>query len=77
VEGGDGLEVPKKFLSEALRVVKPTGRIVMLLNDEAEVEVFRRACAGKGFGLRRVGSKRMFFEELSVYEASAVPASLV
>ncbi|MDA4121333.1 MAG: methyltransferase domain-containing protein [Thaumarchaeota archaeon] len=72
VEGGDGLEVPKKFLSEALRVVKQTGRIVMLLNDEAEVDAFRRVCAGKGFGLRRIGSKRMFFEELSVYEASSV-----
>ena len=71
VEGGLGLEVPERFLVEALRVVKPSGSIVMLLNNDADVEPFRRICAGKGFVLRKATSRRMFFEELSVYVASA------
>ena len=71
VEGGEGLEVPLKFLSEALRVVKPDGKVMMLLNDDAELSKFSKACAGSGFRLQRVASRRVFFEELSVYVASA------
>jgi release factor glutamine methyltransferase len=71
VEGGIGLEVPKRFLEEALRVVRPAGRVVMLLNDQADIDEFGRICASRGFILKRIGSRRVFFEELSVYEASA------
>ncbi|HEV2226224.1 MAG TPA: hypothetical protein VGR56_05390 [Nitrososphaerales archaeon] len=71
VEGGLELEVPLKFLKEALRVVRPEGRVVMLLNDEAELAKFEEACAGSGFRLRQVASLRVFFEELSVFVASA------
>lgn len=71
VEGGEGLEVPLKFLREALRVVKPDGKVMMLLNDDAELSKFNEVCAGSGFRLQRVASRRVFFEELSVYVASA------
>ena len=71
VEGGIGLEVPKRFLEEALRVVRPTGRVVMLLNDQADIDEFARVCAARGFILRIIGSRRVFFEELTVCEASA------
>jgi release factor glutamine methyltransferase len=76
VEGGTGLEVPRKFLEEALRVVKSDGRVVMLLNDQADMREFGRVCAARGFELRRISSMRVFFEELSVYEASARPKVL-
>ena len=72
IDGGGGLEVPKMFLEEALRVVRTTGRVVMLLNDHADICEFERTCAASGFYLRRIRSKRVFFEELSVYEASAM-----
>jgi release factor glutamine methyltransferase len=75
VEGGIGLEVPQRFLEEALRVVRPAGRVVMLLNDQADIDEFGRICADRGFILKRIGSRRVFFEELSIYEASA--ASLI
>jgi methylase of polypeptide subunit release factors len=71
-QGGEGLEVPKSFLREALRVVKKEGKVVFLLNQEAAVPEFDDICASAGFGLRRVASMKMFFEELAVYEASAL-----
>jgi len=71
VEGGKNLEVPKAFLREALRVVKRTGRIVFLLNDEADTEEFEEICSESSFAMALVATKRVFFEELSVYSAAA------
>jgi release factor glutamine methyltransferase len=72
VEGGRGLEVPMKFLREALRVVGREGSVLMLLSQEAKVEDFAEACSRAGFVLRRTGSWKGFFEELAVYEARHV-----
>jgi release factor glutamine methyltransferase len=69
VDGGLDLEVPGKFMNEALRVVKPTGRIVFLLSHEADLDRFDRVCITKRFNVRRVAAERGFFEELSVYVA--------
>ena len=69
VDGGRDLEVPKKFMREALRVVRSSGSVLFLLNDEAEVYEFEEICNVVGFHLERVKSKRLFFEELTVYSA--------
>jgi release factor glutamine methyltransferase len=69
VDGGENLEVPIKFLEEALRVVKRRGAVLMLLNDEADLSAFREECARSGFDLERVTTRRAFFEELAVYAA--------
>jgi hypothetical protein len=61
-----------KFLRDALRAVKPTGRIVMLLNDQAPIGEFEAECLRHGFKLSRVATRHLFFEELCVYEASAL-----
>ena len=71
VEGGAGLEVPKAFLREALRAVKREGRVVFLLNDEADMGEFQELCAEASFSLQPVAGKRLFFEELTVYSADA------
>jgi methylase of polypeptide subunit release factors len=71
VEGGERLEVPLMFFAEALRVVKPGGKILMLLNDEANLTDFRGICEASGFRMERVSSQRVFFEELAVYLASS------
>jgi len=68
---GPGLEVPLAFLEEALRVVRNDGRVVLLLNQEADLTAFEKACGARGFELRRVASARLFFEVLSVYEAAS------
>ena len=70
VEGGKHLEVPKKFLWEALRTVKEEGVVVFLLSDEADPGEFESLCSGYGFRLKRVASERVFFEDLSVFEAA-------
>jgi release factor glutamine methyltransferase len=71
VGGGTELEVAVRFLRDALRVVKRSGRVVMLLNDGADPELFEEVCSSVGFTMRRVAARRVFFEELVVYEASA------
>jgi len=71
VEGGRNLEVPKVFLREALRTVKESGRVVFLLNDEADPDEFESLCAEKPFVMACVATRRVFFEELRVYSAAA------
>jgi methylase of polypeptide subunit release factors len=71
-EGGATLEVPMRFLREALRTVKLTGKIVMLLNDQAPIGEFEAECSRHGFRLSKVVTRHLFFEDLSVYEASAL-----
>lgn len=70
VDGGRSQEVARRFLADALRMVKKSGKVVFLLSDDAEFGVFEKMCAELGFTLRRVAARRGFFEELTVYEAS-------
>ncbi len=49
-QGGEKLEVPKSFLREALRVVRKGGKVVFLLNQEANLHEFEEICAGAGYG---------------------------
>jgi release factor glutamine methyltransferase len=71
-QGGERLEVPKSFLREALRVVRKGGKVVFLLNQEANLHEFEKICAGAGYGMARILSKKLFYEELAVYEATAL-----
>jgi len=71
VDGGRNLEIPKRFLAEAMRVVKPDGKVVMLLNGDADVGEFQSELDARGFRLRPLASKHLFFEEVSVFVASA------
>lgn len=72
VDGGLKLEVPKKMLKEALRVVKRDGEVLFLLNDGADLADFQSACAEAGFAIGALDSRRVFFEELRIYSAKAV-----
>ena len=71
VEGGKGLEVPKAFLRDALRVVKRTGRVVVLLYDEADAAELEEICGQASFAMTKTATMRVYFEELSVYSAAA------
>ena len=71
VDGGRGLGVPKSFLAEALRVVKKSGSVVFLLNQDARLSEFEDVCRRGGFGVRLLEAERTFYETLSVYEARA------
>jgi release factor glutamine methyltransferase len=69
-DGGERGDVPLGFLREALRVVKSSGKTLMLLSEENPVDEFKAECNRRGFGLRRVATRRLFYEALTVYEAS-------
>lgn len=69
VDGGEGLEVPKMFMQESLRVVKGSGKVLFLLNQEADIRDFEAICGSRGFSIKEVASERGFFERLSVYVA--------
>ena len=69
VDGGRKRGVPLKFLREALRVVKDTGEVLILVNDEKPVSELEVECRKRGFSLTKVASRHLFYENLSVYEA--------
>lgn len=70
VEGGKDLEAPMRFLREALRVARTDGSVIMLLNGDTAVEDFERLSSERGFRLRRLATRHLFFEDLAVYRAS-------
>ncbi len=68
VDGGrDGVEVPLSFLEEAIRVVKPTGKIVILISNYNPLEKFKEFCAENGLKMSLLDSEDLFYERLSVY----------
>lgn len=68
VDGGKGgVEVPLAFLREALRVAKPDGRVVMLLSSINPTEAVRRLCWKKGYVMKEIARKNLFYEVLSAY----------
>lgn len=71
VDGGSGgVEVPLRFLKEALRVVRRSGKVVMLLSSQDSFQEIKSECAKRNVGLRRIAEKWLFFEGLYILEAS-------
>jgi release factor glutamine methyltransferase len=68
VDGGrGGMEVPFRFLGEALRVLKRSGSVIVLLSDKGDLDSFVSRCGGAGLSVERVVEKRVFFERLVVF----------
>jgi release factor glutamine methyltransferase len=65
--GAGGIEVPLLFLSEALRVMKPSGRILLVLSSESDLTRFS-AVMPKGVQLSQVDSESLFYEKLFLFE---------
>ncbi len=69
VDGGrGGIEVPLSFLDEATRVLKPEGRILLLMSDEADLEGFKAACEARGLRVAEKERTPLFYENLVVFE---------
>lgn len=69
VDGGqDGLDVPLKFLREAVSVLKENGKILALLSSQNPLEKFLGEAARLGLKVRSVAEGRLFWETLTVYE---------
>jgi len=69
VDAGREGEVTLAFLREALRVVRGSGVVLMILSQGNPLESVRTECERRGFKLTRIESVRLFFEELTVYRA--------
>lgn len=71
VDGGsEGIEVPLRFLKEALRVMKRSGKVVMLLSSLDNITEIESECARRNVKLRKITEKRLFFECLYAFEVS-------
>jgi release factor glutamine methyltransferase len=69
VDGGrGGVEVPLRFLEDALRVLRDGGRIFVLLSDLGDLKTFLSRCETLNVRVREVQRVRLFFESLVVYE---------
>lgn len=77
VDGGKEGGIPLSFLREALRVIKDTGKVLMLVNDERPLDGFEDECRRRGFVLTKAASKHLFYENLTVYEASKARQNLL
>jgi release factor glutamine methyltransferase len=69
VDGGrGGVEVPLRFLEEAMRVVRDGGSVVVLLSSESDIDTFKAECESRGLRVFEKASADLFFERLFVFE---------
>ncbi len=67
-DGGlGGVEVPLQFLSSALSVLKPEGKIVMLLSSDDTIADLQQFCEKESLHFSKVAESELFFESLFVY----------
>ena len=64
--GEGGLEVVERFLGEALSHLRPDGRVLLLISSKMDMARLERLIASSHH--RVLGSRRFFYEELSVME---------
>lgn len=73
VDGGEaGIAVAKGFLEDALRVLRPGGRIFALLSDHGDLAGFQSHCSRLGLSVREAERVKLFYESLVVYEIREV-----
>ena len=61
------------FLEEAVRVVKATGTIVILLSSYNPMERIELICREYGLAMTLEESERLFYENLAVYSIRRAP----
>jgi release factor glutamine methyltransferase len=65
--GSGGVEVPIQFLCSALTVLKPKGKIAMVLSSEDNLLEMESFCEKEDLVFTRSAEKKLFFETLYVY----------
>jgi len=74
VDGGrDGVDAAVAFLEEAVRVVKATGTIVILLSSHNPRQRIEFICREHGLSMTLEESERLFYENLAVYAIRRAP----
>lgn len=71
VDGGkDGVEVASRLFQEATRVLGQKGAVVFVVSSLSDYKALMDRVAAKGFTVRVLDRKKLFFEELLVLEAA-------
>jgi len=74
VDGGEGgVEVTLNWLKECARVVKPSGKVVLISSSLASQELLIKGATRLGFKIKLIASQPLFFEELYAYELMSLP----
>ncbi len=69
VDGGEGgVEVTLSWLKECARVVKPSGKVVLITSSLAPQDLLISGASQLGFKMKLIASQPLFFEELYAYE---------
>lgn len=63
------MEVLDKMLASAVEVLKPNGTILFLTSSLTDSHSLRVLCSPLGLILTLVARRKIFYEELQVYEA--------
>lgn len=71
VDGREGgIEVVRKFVEDSSRTLKKLGRMVFILSDVSDWSSIIKILKKLGFGVKKKGSRRFFYEEIFALEAS-------
>ncbi|MCP8304755.1 MAG: methyltransferase [archaeon] len=73
VDGGkEGIEVVERFIDHSLNVVSNSGSILFVLSTVSNYDRVVKILEDKGFEVKRKESRKLFFEEIFVIEASKI-----
>lgn len=71
VDGGkEGIEVSLKFLKDAVRISRGKAIILFVISSYSNYKTILSWLRRKSFRVRNIKTTRLFFEELTVFEAS-------
>ena len=65
--GKGGVEIPLRFLSGALNVLRDDGIVVMILSSEDSLDALEHYCQNKNLEIKKVGQTPLFFETLVLF----------
>jgi release factor glutamine methyltransferase len=71
--GQNGRMITDRFLQEVENYLKTTGRILMVQSSHSDYNKTIKVLSGKGFSVKTIAEKRLFFETLYLIEATKTP----
>jgi release factor glutamine methyltransferase len=73
IEGGkEGIEVTRRFIEQSLRIISKSGSIVFVLSTLSNYNKIIKRLKRMNFKVRKIGKRKLFFEEIFVVEALKV-----
>jgi len=66
--GKEGCETILKFLKQAKSNLNKNGKILLLFSSLSSLEIIKKEAEDLGYKIKKLSNKKLFFEELYVYE---------